>query len=192
MSSWWRMGEIAICLEGICWTFSLRDWCPLLIKVFAYNVPVRILKLLDVIAKMVQHEGWHCRSVNHSVILFIDHIIYGLWWHLPVKLFFREMSWFLEFGRLLNSEKSCPAFLTCWGEGRISVLIIYLKGRYTIGNCERPVFSVGVSQSIHNINKKQWKFELNWSSKLGENDERKNTLVGRIFLLSDRKQKTSS
>ena len=28
-----------------------------------------------------------------------------------------------------------------------------------------------------------WKFELNWSSELGENDERKNTLVGRICII---------
>ena len=59
------------------------------------------------------------------------------------------------------------------------------KGRHTIGNCQRPVFSLGVSQHMHKITN-LWKFELNWSSELGENDERKNTLVGRICVLSDR------
>ena len=65
---------------------------------------------------------------------------------------------------------------------------IYLKGRYTIGNCQRPVFSLGVSQHMHKITN-LWTFELNWSSKLRENDERKNTLVGRICVLSDRNKR---
>ena len=58
--------------------------------------------------------------------------------------------------------------------------LYYLKGRYTFRNCQRPVFSLRVSQHKHKITS-LWKFELNWSSKLRENDERKNTLV-----LSDR------
>ena len=61
-----------------------------------------------------------------------------------------------------------------------------LKGRYTIGICQRPVFSLGLSQHMHKITN-LLKFELNWSSELGENDERKNTLVdGRIVVLSDK------
>ena len=31
--------------------------------------------------------------------------------------------------------------------------------------------------------------DFNWSSELGENDERKNTLVGRICVLSDRNKR---
>ena len=46
------------------------------------------------------------------------------------------------------------------------------KVRYTFGNCQRPVFSHGVSQHKHKITN-LWKFELNWSSKLRGNDERK-------------------
>ena len=34
-----------------------------------------------------------------------------------------------------------------------------------------------------------WKFELNWSSELRENDGRKNTPVGRICVLSDRNKR---
>ena len=63
-----------------------------------------------------------------------------------------------------------------------------LKGRYMFGNFQRPVFSLGVShhkQKITNL----WKFGLNRSSKLRENDERKNTLVGRISVLSDRNKR---
>ena len=50
-----------------------------------------------------------------------------------------------------------------------------LKTLDTIGNCQRPVFSLGVSQHMHEITK----FELNWSSKFRDNNERKNTLVTR-------------
>ena len=42
----------------------------------------------------------------------------------------------------------------------------------TFGNCQRPVFSHGVCQ--HKITK-PWKFELNWSSKLQDNNGRKKT-----------------
>ena len=45
---------------------------------------------------------------------------------------------------------------------------------YTFGNCQRPVFSLGVSLHMHKIT--LWKFGLNWSLKLPKNDERKNTL----------------
>ena len=47
-----------------------------------------------------------------------------------------------------------------------------LKTLDTIGNCQRPVFSLGVSQHMHKITK-LWKFELNWSLKLRDNNERK-------------------
>ena len=47
-----------------------------------------------------------------------------------------------------------------------------LKTLDTIGNCQRPVFTRGVSQHMHKITN-LWKFELNWSSKLRDNNERK-------------------
>ena len=56
-------------------------------------------------------------------------------------------------------------------------------GHYT-GNCQRPVFSLGVSQHMHKITN-LWTFELNWSSNLRDNNERKNTLVTRSCVLSD-------
>ena len=65
--------------------------------------------------------------------------------------------------------------------GKLSLL----KGRYTSGYCQRPVFSLGVSQHVHKITS-LWKFGLNRSSKLRENDERKNTLVRRICVPSNR------
>ena len=39
-----------------------------------------------------------------------------------------------------------------------------LKTLDTIGNCQRPVFSLGVSQHMHKITN-LWKFKLNWSMK---------------------------
>ena len=45
------------------------------------------------------------------------------------------------------------------------LMTIHLKTVDTIGNCQRPVFSLGVSQHMHKITN-VWKFELNWSSKL--------------------------
>ena len=47
-----------------------------------------------------------------------------------------------------------------------------LKTLDTIGNCQRLVFTVGGSQHMHQITN-LWKFELNRSSKLQDNNERK-------------------
>ena len=49
----------------------------------------------------------------------------------------------------------------------------FLKTLDTIGNCQRPVFSLGVSQHtcMHKITNLR-KCELNWSSKLRDNKER--------------------
>ena len=52
----------------------------------------------------------------------------------------------------------------------------HFKAVDTIGNCQRLAFTVGVSQHMHKI-KNLWKFELNRSSNLRDNNERKNTLV---------------
>ena len=47
-----------------------------------------------------------------------------------------------------------------------------LKTLETIGNCQRPVFSLGVSQHMHKITN-LGKFKLNRSSKLRDNYKRK-------------------
>ena len=59
-----------------------------------------------------------------------------------------------------------------------------LKTLVNIGNCQRPLFSLGVSQHKHKITN-MWKFELNWLSKLRDNNKRKNTLVTQGCVLSD-------
>ena len=57
-------------------------------------------------------------------------------------------------------------------------------GHY-IGNCQRPVFSLSVSQHMHKITNLLKKLWLSWSSKLRDNNGRKNTLVKRRCVLSD-------
>ena len=54
----------------------------------------------------------------------------------------------------------------------------WLKAVDTIGNCQRPVVSLGVPQHMHTITN-LWKFEL-WDM-----NEIKNTLVTRSCVLSD-------
>ena len=59
-----------------------------------------------------------------------------------------------------------------------------LKTVDTIGNCQRLAFTVGVSQHMHKTTN-LWKFEVDRSSNLRDNNERKNTLVTRSFVRLD-------
>ena len=54
----------------------------------------------------------------------------------------------------------------------------------TLVNCQSLAFKVGVSQHMHKI-RNLWKFELNWSSNLRDNNERKNTIVTRSCVRLD-------
>ena len=71
------------------------------------------------------------------------------------------------------SKFDTPTILVFKVLGTKKCFFLFLKGKviYTFGNCQRPVFSLGVSQHKHKITS-LWTFELNWSSKLWENDER--------------------
>ena len=62
--------------------------------------------------------------------------------------------------------------------------LMILKAVDTIGNCQRLAFTVGISQHMHKI-ANLWKFELNRSSNLRDNNERKNTLVTRSCVRLD-------
>ena len=53
----------------------------------------------------------------------------------------------------------------------------------TFGKCKRPVFSLGVSQHKKN-NNKITNFGIDWSSKLQQNNESKNTLVALLYVFS--------
>ena len=90
------------------------------------------------------------------------HCIYTRINFFPLKSFFYIMFYLKQF-YLKNSLKCL------------------LKTVDTIGNCQRQVFSLGVSQHMHKITN-LWKFELNWSLKLRDNNERKNTLVMKMKL----------
>ena len=56
----------------------------------------------------------------------------------------------------------------------------------TFGNCQRPIFSLGVSQHnfMHSITN-LWKCGLNWSPNLQENNERKRALFVLLGVISD-------
>ena len=53
----------------------------------------------------------------------------------------------------------------------------------TIGHCQRPDLSLGVSQ--HNMHKITILVGLNWSSKLQENTERKTPMLHKMCVLSE-------
>ena len=73
-------------------------------------------------------------------------------------------------------------------EKKKNITGMHLKALYTFGNCQWPVFPLGVSHRKHKITS-LWKFELNRSSKLRENDERKNILGGQSCVLSHRNKR---
>ena len=55
-----------------------------------------------------------------------------------------------------------------------------LKTLDTMGNCQRPVFWLGVSQHMHKITN-LWKFRLNRSSSLRDKNERKKNLSHEVW-----------
>ena len=67
-----------------------------------------------------------------------------------------------------NQSWSCKMATNLWNTLKC------LKTVDTFGDFQRPVFSLAVSQHMHKITI-LWKFELNWSSKLRDNNERKKT-----------------
>ena len=77
--------------------------------------------------------------------------------------------------RLINTETeklirktALPSTVMYWYLSTFS----RLKAADTIGKCQRLAFTVGVSQHMHKITN-LWKFELNRSSNLQDNNERK-------------------
>ena len=72
--------------------------------------------------------------------------------------YFLYQLWYTKCGPLDNTVyRKCP---------------MALKAVDTIGNCQSLAFTVGVSQHMHKITN-LWKFELNRSSNLRDNNERK-------------------
>ena len=88
-------------------------------------------------------------QINNKYLLFVSSLI-PFWGRILLIPFFYSIS--------KNKNKD-----------KLSICISPLD---TIGNCQKLAFTVGVSQHIHKITS-LWKFELNRSSKLRENNERK-------------------
>ena len=101
----------------------------------------------------------------------------------PLKCYSRNLP-FPQKGALYQGEKAFMPEKFQEFRNYIIKSHMFLKTVDTIGNCQRPVFSFGVSQHVHKITN-LWKFELNWWSKLRDNNEIKNTLVSRICVQLD-------
>ena len=69
---------------------------------------------------------------------------------------------------------------------------VFLQTLDTIDNCQRPVFSLGVSKHMHKITN-LWKFELNQSLKLWDINKRQNCFVAQVvcFHMLDLETSTS-
>ena len=80
---------------------------------------------------------------------------------MTTRFMVREMSCKLLFCEVFMAWKYFP-----------ELSLGLLKPVDTIGKCQIPVFSLGVPQHMHKITN-QWKFELDWSSELRDNYERK-------------------
>ena len=100
---------------------------------------------------LLSHKSWNC-------------FVYRFWWN---------------YYPLYTVEKvRGPRWQNCNRGGALlrfkikHLFYTLLKAVDTIGNCQRPVFTLGVSQLMPKI-KNLWKLELNRSSKLRDNNERK-------------------
>ena len=78
---------------------------------------------------------------------------------MEVKLYWEYMTCFMISHRMVTrrGHRVCVqvGFNSSSFAWKVSVHkhLFYLKGMYTIGNCQRPVFSLCVSHHTHNINK---------------------------------------
>ena len=87
-------------------------------------------------------------------------------------------------GKFLQRFTSDPGGFTLlrsvWLCVLVGITIVHcaLKTLDTISDCQRPVSSLGVSQHMHKTTN-LWVFELNRSSNLRDDNERKYTLVTR-------------
>ena len=123
----------------------------------ANEVTVKISKVLDS-SKLNVKAGWsHCQALSST--------------------FLKEAQtcFFVVNGTFGTEDKDRKGKRHC----RKNLAVLFaLKTLDTIDNCQSPVFSLCVSQDAQNNN--LWKFELNWSSKLQEDNGGKNTLVNQV------------
>ena len=107
----------------------------------------------------------------------------------PSLMYKLQTSWLYFHGRFLTNRihpvepENNPQWLHLTLS--LSIDFPFPKALDTFGYCQRPVFSLGISQYKHKITN-LWKFKLNWLSKLRDNNERrKKTLVTWSCALSD-------
>ena len=150
-----------------CW-YSIKTWWEIWLP----------LKLQD--REVISHSNnnrlwsfllciWKHRKLCNNCVLFLLSLyplatLMTKWAQIFAGLlFYADMGYVTkwEYWSLTINYQRCPA---------------PLKKLDTIGNCQRPGFSLGVSHHMHKITN-LWKFELKRSSKLRDNNERKNILV---------------
>ena len=127
----------------------------------------------------------------------------GSWWNIMSWYLFRVFTgntWniihtdchvsnivFKMFNTLLSRMTTTVKHLSfcafSWENQKTILSCKMLKALDTFGNCQRPVFSPGVSHRMNEITN-LWKFRLNWSSKLQESSGRKTPLLHK-FVFSD-------
>ena len=134
-----------------------------------------------------------CQSSSPPVVLDLWHMAspspFDLLYLLSYVIDFCFLLYFVHIGlsnrRFFFSFSAQPIMymyiiLYFWGFNKLS----QINTLDTIGNYQRPVFSLGGSQHMHTITN-LCKFKLNLSSKLRDNNERKNTIVTQSRVLSD-------
>ena len=88
------------------------------------------------------------------------------------------LSWDEYYGKVSKTTQDVVVF----------IIISTFKDSGHYCNCQRPVFLLGVSQHYMHKILNLWKFELNWSSKFRDINERKNTELCAFRCLISRSQ----
>ena len=118
----------------------LEDWF-----IIGSQSPLRVENCLKLLCEIVRELAAHLEELS-SITLSIDACNLIAHWCSDEK-----------------KPKKTQTSIASWGA-------LHLKTVDTIGNCQRPIFSLGVSQHMHK-NTNLCKFELNRSSKLRDNNE---------------------
>ena len=102
----------------------------------------------------------------------------SVWWVLPGWPLYKAVYGISLWWPAIGFCRSRPSLFTL----SYNEFLKTLKALDTFGNCQRPVFLLGVYQHMHKITN-LWKFERSWSSNLRENNGRKNILVAQVVCL---------
>ena len=95
-----------------------------------------------------------------------------------------QLDFLHQYAHLDNIITCCCLKTLLYRVSTMQSLKSYVKTLDTIGNCQRSVFSLGVSQHMHTITT-LWELELKRFSKWRDENGRKNTFVTPSCVLSD-------